>query len=126
MTPDEAAERIMFHAEPQSGAFLYMLRPYRGVRDEVLRDVMAALEVCAPRLREEQISRELVSALWAISHFGRSWALHPGGMLRRNNLISDDDREKLDAFLEGFDLEVALLFDGVAEDDARSGDSDRG
>lgn len=109
MKSDDAVERL----RGQADAFLEMLRPYRGLRDDVLKGVMDALRACFANLREERLSRELVSQLWAISRLGRSWALNPGGMLRRNNLIDAADQEKLWKFLEGFDYAVlALLGDG--------------
>lgn len=82
--------------------------------------VMDALRGCFANLREERLSRELVSELWGISRLGRSWALNPGGMLRRNNLIDAADQEKLWKFFEDFDYAVlaryyavlALLGDG--------------
>lgn len=118
MTPDEGMNRLMFHAQPDSGSFLHMLRPYRGLRDDVLKDVMDALHACAPKLSEEQLPQGLMSALWGISHLGRSWALQPGGMLRRNNLITDEDQGKLATFLERFEYAVMMLLDGVPEEEA--------
>lgn len=88
-----------------------MLRPYRGVDEWLVIDVMEALEACAPLLRGASPPRELVAALWAISHLGRQWALASNGMLQRNNLISEADRARLAAFLDAFDLRVAELLD---------------
>jgi hypothetical protein len=109
MTPDEGMKRLIFYCQPETGSFLDMLRPYRGVRVEVLDDVMAALRASASKVSVEILSRDLVSTLWAISHLGRSWALEPGGMLRRNQLISEADQDTLSAFLERFDDTVMLL-----------------
>jgi hypothetical protein len=109
MNSDEAVKRL----RDQANSFLHLLRPYRGLRDQVLNDVMDALRACSSRLREEPLSRELVSALWAISRLGRSWALNPGGMLRRNHLIAAADLTKLWDFLEEFDYAVMALLDGA-------------
>jgi hypothetical protein len=114
MTVEDGAERLVFHAQSKRGAFLDMLRPFRGLHDDVLRDVWDALKACAPMLRAEQIARPLMSAIWAISHLGRLWALDPEGMLRRNALISDADLAKLGAFLDRYDLAVTMLLDGVS------------
>src|SRR5262245_47937090 len=108
MDSDEAVERL----RTQADIFLEMLRPYCGLRDEVLKDVMDALRNCLPKLREERVSRELVAELWAISRLGRSWALDPGGMLRRNDLIEPADQKKLWDFLEDFDHAVFAQLDG--------------
>ena len=112
MTCDEAIERILFHARPEPGAFLEMLRPYHGLRDEVLVELKACLRTAALRFVDRTLPRELVSALWAISYFGRLWALEPDGMLRRNCLISDNDLARLRAFLDHFDYAVAILLEG--------------
>jgi hypothetical protein len=66
-----------------------MLRPYQGLHQEVLDDVLDALRARADALTEPRLDRHLVTALWAIQHFGRAWALEPDGMLRRNRLISE-------------------------------------
>jgi len=121
VTPAEAKQRLLFHSQPEEGAFLDMLRPYRGLRHDVLVDVLDALRASAPEITGDALPRELVSALWAISHLGRSWALDPGGMLRRNNLISAADQETLGVFLERFDYAVESLLDGGAVDTAFSG-----
>ncbi|MBV8761290.1 MAG: hypothetical protein JO257_28595 [Deltaproteobacteria bacterium] len=94
-----------------------MLRPYHGVVDElILKDVTDALEASAPLLRRDAPPRELVAAIWAISHFGRAWALAPDGMLQRNRLIEDADVAMLAAFLDAFDLRVLELLEAASED----------
>jgi hypothetical protein len=126
MSVDEGMKRLMFHAQPEEGSFLHMLRPYRGLRQEVLNDVLNALRASAPMLFNEVLQRELMSALWAISHLGRSWALPPDGMLGRNQLISETDREALGQFIEQFDYAVMTLLDGGSVDEAFSGEITRG
>lgn len=113
MTPEEGMQRLAFHTLPEEGSFLEMLRPYRGVREDVLDDVMRALRGCAPMLVADHPPRALVSSLWAISHLGRSWALDPGGMLRRNQLIGDADQTRLAGFLDDLDRAVLMLLEGV-------------
>jgi hypothetical protein len=116
MTPDEAMTRLEFHTRPEPGSFLNMLRPYKGVRDEAINDVSRSLRASATRFAEDRLPRDLVSSVWAISHLGRSWALEPDGMLRRNELISDDDQAKLADFISRFDYAVMMLLDGVPEE----------
>jgi hypothetical protein len=118
MTPDEGMSRLVFHAQTDAGSFLDMLRPYRGLREEILNDVLVALRASAPKISDRNPPRDMVSALWAISYLGRLWALEPGGMLRRNQLISDADQGKLAAFLERFDYAVMTLLEGGPPEDA--------
>ena len=116
MTPEQAIDRLLWHTHPESGAFLEMLRPYRGTLDvDVLRDVESAVRAALPVLSESEVPRRLVSALWTIVHYGRMWALDPDGMLRRNNLINDQDRETLESFMSCLSLAVALVFDGAID-----------
>jgi hypothetical protein len=123
MTPAEGMQRLMFHTQPEPGSFLHMLRPYRGLDANVMRDVSQSLRACAERFLEEQIPRELVSAAWALSHLGRLWALEPEGMLRRNGLITDEDLATLTAFLDRFEHAVMMLLER-APDAAFSGWTD--
>ena len=119
MTPEEASKRLHFHAQPEAGSFLGMLRPFRGLRQEILQDVISALRASAPILGlDETLPRQLLSALWAISYLGRSWALAPHGMLRANKLINDDEVASLATFLDRFDYGVMMLLEGAGEDEA--------
>jgi len=121
MTPAEGAQRLIFHTLPEEGSFLNMLRPYDGLRHDILADVLDALRACAPKITADAVPRDLVSALWAISHHGRSWALAARGMLRRNNLISADDQKALGTFLERFDYAVYALLERWSVDEAFEG-----
>jgi hypothetical protein len=118
MTPDQGLQRIIFHTQPERGAFLDMLRPYTGLRQDVLDDVLDALRACASKLGADNLQREFVCALWSISQLGRAWGLDPGGMLRRNNLISEADQGRLRDFLERFDYAVLTLLDGASFQEA--------
>jgi hypothetical protein len=116
MTPDEAIQRLIFHTTPEDGAFLGMLRPFKGVRPEILADAEAALRAVAARLGQDSLPRELVSALWTLVHLGRAWALEPEGMLRRNGLITDADIETLATFLDRFSYAVMCLLEQNPEE----------
>lgn len=116
MQPDEAARRIQFHATPEEGSFLDMLRPYRGIRQEILDELEHSLRAAAPRFMEPTVDRELVGSLWAICHLGRLWATDPDGMLRRNNLITLEDLRRLGIFLEKISYATMMLLDGCDVD----------
>ena len=118
MTSDDGVKRLIFHAQPEDGSFLDMLRPYRGLKEDVPADVINALRAAAPRLLDGDPPRELVSALWAISYLGRSWGLDSSGMLRRNKLIAEVDQAKLAGFLERFDHAIMTLLEGGDVDEA--------
>jgi hypothetical protein len=117
MTPEEGTRRLVFHASPEPGSFLAMLQPFRGLDDEVLEDLDAALRACGGRLSEAHLRRDLVSAVWIISRLGRLLAIDPGGQLRRNGLIPPADQARLAAFLARFDEAVMRLLEGTAGDE---------
>ena len=61
---------------------------------------MAALRVLAPQLQEPQLDAQIINALWSICHTARAWGVHEDGMLRRNDLISPADVERLESWIE--------------------------
>src|SRR3954452_18791548 len=109
MTFDEAKTLLLLHScgsedidhPTWRGGCLGSLRPYGGSLNEGnFHAVMAALVGVAPHLRgEARVDREVVSALWSLCALARLWALEPGGMLRRNGLISDADQARLAEWL---------------------------
>ncbi len=109
-----------------TGGFLGSLRPFRGsLTEENFHEVMACLRVLADDLGDgETLDRGVVSDLWGIVHLGRAWALAPGGMLRRNGLISQDDQERLGSWLETISYAVLMLLDGAGAEEV-FGDYDR-
>ena len=126
MTFAQAKQGLLLHSFALNDAddaqmargFLGSLRPYIGLREENFREVMAALRVLAPHLGAPTLEREIVGALWNICHLARAWGVHPDGMLRRNDLISPADAERLDAWIEAISDVTAMLLDGAAVETA--------
>ena len=110
MTPDQALARLIFHAGPEPGAFLAMLRPYRGLHEDVLQDLSRALRGAAPALAAETLPRAVVSALWAISHLARSW-------LDRNVGLAVPESVRLGEFVTRFDYAVMHALEGELDDE---------
>lgn len=113
MTPEDAARRLAFHATPEPGSFMAMLRPFRGLDELILEDLDEALRASADRLAGAPLPRDLVSALWTISHLGRALAVDPCSTLRRNQLITPAEQARLAAFLASFDEAVLELLEGT-------------
>ena len=120
MTPAQAKQLLLLHSfalddvgNPQMArGFIGSLRPYKGLREENFHQIMAALRVLAPQLGERQIDAQIVGALWNICHMARAWGVHPQGMLRRNNLISRADIERLESWVETISYATMMLLDG--------------
>ncbi|HET6611325.1 MAG TPA: hypothetical protein VFG83_05020 [Kofleriaceae bacterium] len=97
--------------------FLEMMRPYKGLREEVFADLLVAVRAVSEDIRSaEPLDRNLVSALWGICHFTRAWALAPDSMLRRNQLITAEDVDRLDTWIDGLSYAIAMLLDGADDD----------
>jgi hypothetical protein len=142
MTPQEAREALSFHsgAHPdtddprwQSG-FLGSLRPFKGLREENFHDVMCCLRVLGHSLQDRVVERETVAAVWGICHLGRSWGVHPEGMLRRNGLISQEDVDTLETWIDTISYAFLCLLDddeqeafaGYQDDDPVKGSGSSG
>lgn len=116
MTPEDATRRLAFHATPQPGSFMSMLHRYRGLDEVVLEDLDEALRASAGRLTAAPLPRELVSALWTISHLGRALAVDPCSTLRRNELITPAEQARLATFMASFDEAILELLEGTPAD----------
>ena len=126
MTHQEAKELLLLHSfshpssaeDPRAASgFLGSLRPFSGSLNPAnLHEVMAALETLAPDLTGPSLDREIISALWGITHLARAWGVEPGGMLRRNNLISEDDVSTLSTWVETISYATFMLLDGAGID----------
>ncbi|MFI5720567.1 hypothetical protein [Nocardia sp. NPDC051750] len=119
-----AAELLLFHSgthpdidDPRwEQGFLGMLRPYKGLREENFHSVMSCLRVLAPTLQHDSLDRSAVSSLWGICHLGRTWGVCPDGMLRRNDLISAADVQRLENWIDCISYAVLCLFEGATEE----------
>src|SRR5687767_2277133 len=80
--------------------FLGSLRPYRGLIERNFHEVMEALLVAGDTFsRAPQVDRDVVESVWLMCSLARSWGMEPGGMLRRNDLITPPDAKRLEAWV---------------------------
>ena len=120
MNPERARQILRGHAfvledvqHPlMQESFLLSLRSYKGLKREKCVQIEAAFRTLAPELAGESVDRQTIGALWSILWSIRNWALHPQGMLRRNNLMAPEDVEWLDNWVAKMDLSVCLLLEG--------------
>lgn len=122
MTKEEAKNILRYHSFTHEDinhprmkrGFLGMLRPFLGeLVEKNYHEVMGAIKVLADDLREEdKIDREIISTIWSICHLARSWAIQPGGMLRRNNLIKKEQVKKLEDWVEAISYTTMMILDG--------------
>lgn len=98
----DAAKQTIRHHFSGDGGFLSSLRPYAGTLDrQALADVLSAAKAIL-RLAERgaEVPISVISWLFGLSRTIRAWAIDDGGMLVRNDLITDADRETLRRWLE--------------------------
>ena len=109
MTYEDARQSLLLHSfagndvdDPRmSAGFLGSLRPYRGLVEENFFEVMEALKAVAPNLQSgDGLDRDVVSSLWDICLFARCWGVQADGMLRGNNIISEEDVSRLEKWID--------------------------
>lgn len=127
MTEEEAKRLLMLHSfsideaidhpKGQTG-FLMSLRPYRGLMEENLHEVMYALYILQKKLGPDapHLDRDIVTAVWTMCHLSRAWGVHPEGMLRSNRLISDEDVCRLEEWIDMISYAFLNLLEGNAEE----------
>ncbi len=94
--------------------FLRSLRPYDGLDHEAWDHVMECVDAVAEHLKTSPVlNRSVINSLWAICHYSRAWGLHPGGMLRRNNLIKEHELVTLEEWIETLSERIAFMLDGM-------------
>ena len=129
MDYDDAVEQLTFHSgsnpnidDPRwEQGFLQTLRMYRGTLDhDAWKSVLDCVDAVSTHLKTAPLlDRSVVNSLWGILHFSRSWALHPDGMLRRNQIVTKEDQETLLNWLDELAERIALLLDGGTTLDSR-------
>lgn len=123
MTFDEAKHLLLANISPidphgdllaEDEGFLPSLRPYRGqLVEKNFHVVMEALFVVGPSLSAPLIDREVVKRLWTLCHLGRWWGVRREGMLRRNNLITEPDVERLQEWIDIIESTTHCFLEGM-------------
>ena len=125
MDKQRAQELLSFHsgANPDfnnpkwTNGFLGMLRPFTGVLYETnFYEIMKCLEVLSFDFQSREIKQETIGYLWSICHFSRAWALHEEGMLQRNNLLTREQIQVLDDWVDIISYAVMNLLEGNIEE----------
>ncbi len=103
MDKEEAIHRLLVHgsyieSELESG-LLGSFRPYRGLRHDLLNDIVDCIRVLKDELHQPCVDTRLMLALWSICGTTKLWVLDKDSMVRRNKLISNEDLETLDNWL---------------------------
>jgi hypothetical protein len=106
------------HTKTQKG-FLGMLRPFDGqLYEDNFHELMTILTTIKQHFRSDTLDREIISSFWSICHLSKAWVLNPDSMLRRNNLLSDNQIKQLLIWVDCISYAVMGLLDGMDDEDA--------
>ena len=93
--------------------FVGCLRPWSGLRDDNYHDLMRAILSLHDSVGDsDNWPKELVLGLFGIIRMTHCWGLDDTGMLRRNDLIPDDDVAKLRGWIQRIEMVVEQLLMG--------------
>jgi len=123
MNIDQAIEALSYHSgrnenteDPRwENGFLGCLRPYQNMPlvEENFHNIFTCLRVLFPFIQKrELLDKGLVSDMTGILHLGRAWAVHEDGMLRSNDLITEEDAAKIDDWLFCLSYAWTMMLDG--------------
>jgi hypothetical protein len=118
MDSAEAKAVLLRHqgGEPEEDTILGWLRPYRGVNDRHLAEILHALLVAAPCLNgPTEIDRGLVHAIWELCRTVRAWTQGPREpMFHGLRFISPAEKRRLDSWTDQVESITLLLLRGRA------------
>ncbi len=124
MTEEQAIEELLFQSGGHSDienprwqkGFLGMLRPFQGeLYEENFHKIVKALKVLTKKMQQDNVPREIMSSIFGICHLGRAWGVEPNGMLRSNNLISDEQVKLLEKWIWNISYITFCILDGCDE-----------
>jgi hypothetical protein len=97
--------------------FLGMLRPFSGkLYEENFHELMAVLRCLQHKFTGKGLDREVISSFWSICHLTRSWAIDEGGMLRRNNLLSETQIKQLTGWIDCISYTIMILLEDAGDE----------
>jgi len=125
MDKNEARLLLSFHSgrnedieNPKwTNGFLGILRPFKNkLSEENFHEIMKCLKILSEDFELKKIEQETVSDLWTICHLGRAWALYEDGMLQSNNLLTQEQIQILDDWINMISYSVMNLLQGVTDE----------
>ncbi|KKO51814.1 hypothetical protein [Paenibacillus sp. DMB20] len=102
--------------EKMRHGFLGMLRPFRGeLYERNFHELMLIIEVLAEEFEKPQVQRVMISCLWSICQLARAWAVYPDGMLQSNGLISKEQVDQMEEWLDMISYAVMVILEGEGQ-----------
>ena len=96
-----------------------MLRPFQGeLFEDNFHELMIVIKVLKGHFDKDNIDKQIIANFWSICHLSRAWGIEQGGMLRRNDLISDTQIELLSVWTDCISYTIMNLLEGVSDEEA--------
>lgn len=123
MNVEEAKRLLSLHSgryedihDPKwQNGFLGSLRPFSGLNESNLTEVMECLEVLKEELAAPSVDRNIISDIIGMTYLARVWA-SPDGMLGRNNILTAAQTKKLLLWVDIIEECLMYLLDGDEEE----------
>jgi hypothetical protein len=117
MDTSAARRRLFVHAgfelDDAHPGILQRLRPYVGVTESDIADVIESLVAMhAAVVATESIDRRLAAALWEICHFVRVLAVRPNSAIRRNRLADSATLDWLENWTDAIERFSVRMLNG--------------
>jgi len=122
MNIEQAKTALSFHSGRNENikdtrwknGFLGSLRPFQSMAlvETNFHHVMGCLDALSDHIiQSEHLEKELVNNISGIICFGFLWGVHQNSILRRNNLISQEDAKLLSDWIDCISYAWTMLLD---------------
>lgn len=124
MSIDEAKELLSYHSGRNMNVdnprwingFLGSLRPFRGeLIENNFIEVMECMKVLQDEFERDTVDKYIVSDIVGITHLARTWA-NPDGMLGANNLLTEEQANKINMWVDIIQETLMWLLDNSPEE----------
>lgn len=127
MNTEEAKLCLSFHSGRNAdidnprwkNGFLGSLRPYSGnLHEDSFHEIMRALRALSQEFAMDTIDKNPVADIMSIIHLGRAWGVYDEGMLKSSCLISENDSQKLEKWIEIISCTFTMLLETDGDEEA--------
>ena len=124
MSIDEAKELLSYHSGRNKNvdnpkwinSFLGSLRPFRGeLIENNFIEVMECMKVLQDEFEQDKVDKYIMSDIVGTTHMARVWAL-PDGMLGSNKILTDEQTDKLNLWVDIIQETLMWLLDDSPEE----------
>ena len=124
MSIEEAKELLSYHSGRNENidnpkwinGFLGSLRPFRGeLLESNFIEVMECMKVLQEEFTQDKVDKNILADVAGIVYWARIWA-SPDGMLGSNKLLTEEQTDKLNLWVDMIQESLMYLLEGVKEE----------